>query len=221
MSRFSGAKFQGEGLVCVRGERTVFQGLDFTLEPGGALILIGPNGSGKSSLLRLMAGLLKPFAGRLLWDGEDALDDLDEHGATLHYVGHHDAVKPVLTVNENIRFWAELRGADAQGVERALEALDIRHLYDVPGRFLSAGQKRRVNLARIIAAPAPLWLLDEPTTALDKAAIKRLEHAIGVHRDQGGSVVLSTHSDIIMPDACVLDVSDFAQQASFDLEEAM
>ena len=219
MTRFSGAKFHGQGLVCVRGERMVFQDLDFTVEPGGALILIGPNGAGKSSLLRLMAGLLKPYAGRMMWDGDDALDDIDEHGAKLHYVGHHDAVKPVLTANENIRFWAELRGADAGGIERALDTLDIKHLYDVPGRFLSAGQKRRVNLARILAAPAPLWLLDEPTTALDKATIKRLEHAIQAHRDQGGMVVLSTHADVVMPGAKILDVAEFAAKASFD--EAM
>jgi len=214
-------RFHGERLDCVRGERMVFQGLDFTLEPGGALILVGPNGSGKSSLLRLMAGLLKPYGGRLLWDGEDALDDIDVHGAKLHYVGHHDAVKPVLTANENIRFWAALRGVRGDGVERALAALDIAHLYDVPGRFLSAGQKRRVNLARIIAAPAPLWLLDEPTTALDKATIKRLEHAIQAHRDGGGMVVLSTHSDVVMPGAKVLDVSQFAARASFDAVEGL
>ena len=198
----------------------VFQGLDFSVEPGGALILIGPNGAGKSSLLRMQAGLLKPYAGRMMWDGEDALEDIDEHGAKLHYVGHHDAVKPVLTANENIRFWAQLRGAQANGIERALDALDIKHLYDVPGRFLSAGQKRRVNLARIIAAPAPLWLLDEPTTALDKATIKRLEQAIQVHRDAGGMVVLSTHTDIVMPGAKVLDVAEFVSNAPF-YEEAM
>lgn len=202
--------------MCVRGERMVFQDLDFTLEPGGALILIGPNGAGKSSLLRLMAGLLRPYDGRLLWDGADALDDIDAHGAKLHYVGHHDAVKPVLTANENIRFWAQLRGAQADGVEHALETLDIKHLYDVPGRFLSAGQKRRVNLARIIAAPAPLWLLDEPTTALDRATIKRLEHAISAHRDHGGMVVLSTHADVVMPGAKILDVSQFACKAPLD-----
>lgn len=216
MTQFHGSKFHGEGLVCVRGDRMVFQGLDFNLEPGGALILIGPNGAGKSSLLRMQAGLLKPYDGRLMWDGEDALDDIDEHGAKLHYVGHHDAVKPVLTANENILFWAQLRGADAGGVESALNTFDIEHLYDVPGRFLSAGQKRRVNLARIIAAPAPLWLLDEPTTALDKATIKRLEQAIQAHRDAGGMVILSTHTDVNMPGAKVLDLAQFAAKMTFD-----
>lgn len=219
MTQFESGTFQGQDLMCVRGERTVFRGLNFQIEAGGALILIGPNGAGKSSLLRMMAGLLKPYDGQLLWNGEDALDDIDEHGARLHYVGHHDAVKPVLSANENIRFWAELRGADAGGIESALNVFDIKHLYDVPGRFLSAGQKRRVNLARIIAAPAPLWLLDEPTTALDKATIKRMEQAIGAHRDQGGQVVLSTHADVNMPGAKILDVAEFACKAPLD--EAM
>jgi len=209
-------RFHGQNLICVRGERTVFRGLDFSLEAGGALILIGPNGAGKSSLLRMMAGLLKPFAGRLMWDDEDALDDLDEHGARMHYVGHHDAVKPVLSASENIRFWAELRGGGDAGIAQALDTFDIQHLYDVPGRFLSAGQKRRVNLARIIAAPAPLWLLDEPTTALDKATIKRMEGTIQAHRDGGGMVVLSTHADVDMPGAHTLDLAQFACREPLD-----
>lgn len=216
MTALESGIFEGQGLVCVRGERMVFRGLDFRLEAGGALVLIGPNGAGKSSLLRLMAGLLKPYDGKLTWNGEDALDDIDEHGARLHYVGHHDAVKPVLTAGENVQFWVDLRGAAAGRLKGALETFDIRHLEDIPGRFLSAGQKRRVNLARIVAAPAPLWLLDEPTTALDKAAIKRLEAAIQAHRDDGGQVVLSTHADISMPGAQVLDVSAFAAKQPLD-----
>lgn len=203
-------RFHGQKLVCVRSEHMVFRRLDFDLSSGDALILIGPNGSGKSSLLRMMAGLLRPYDGQLLWDGEDALDDFDQHGANLHYVGHHDAVKSVLTVAENIKFWAELRGGNDAGIAEALKIFDIKHLYDTPGQFLSAGQKRRVNLARIIAAPAPLWLLDEPTTALDKATIKRLETAIQNHRDSGGMVVLSTHSDVDMPGSTVLDLAKFS-----------
>jgi len=209
-------RFHGEKLVCVRGEHMVFRSLDFELNSGDALILIGPNGAGKSSLLRMMAGLLKPYDGKLLWDGEDALDDFDGHGANLHYVGHHDAVKSVLSVSENIKFWATLRGGGEDGIAEALATLDIKHLYDTPGQFLSAGQKRRVNLARIIAAPAPLWLLDEPTTALDKATIKRLEAAIQKHRDGGGMVVLSTHADVDTPGAKVLDISQFSARVSMD-----
>ena len=200
--------FSGKNLVCVRGERTVFQGLDFKLESGGALVLVGANGSGKSSLLRLMAGLLPPAEGTITWNGEDTTEDPESHGGRLHYVGHLDAVKPVLDVAENLAFWAGLRSGGA-GMA-ALEAFGISHLADVPGRFLSAGQKRRVSLARIVVRPAPLWLLDEPTTALDKATIKRLEGTIARHRDGGGMVVISTHSDMGLDAFQMLDLGDFS-----------
>ena len=205
--------FEGKELTCIRGERLVFTGLNFAVGSGGALVLIGPNGAGKSSLLRMMAGLLKPASGKLLWNDALALDDIDEHAENLHYVGHHDAVKPVLSVLENVRFWAGVRGGDVseKNILNALDVFDAKHLADVPGRFLSAGQKRRVNLARIIAAPAPLWLLDEPTTALDRASIALLDSAIRKHREGGGIVVLSTHADINIESATVLDISDFAQ----------
>ena len=220
MTRFPDSQFTGRNLDCVRSERTVFRGLNFDLAPGGALILIGPNGAGKSSLLRMMAGLLRPAGGEMRWvengESEDALDDMDVHGARLHYVGHHDAVKPVLSAAENIRFWAHMRGGGEDEMRAALGVFDIKHLYDVPGRFMSAGQKRRVNLARIIAAPAPLWLLDEPTTALDKATIKRLEDAIQAHRDAGGMVVLSTHADVNTPGSETLNLADFACKAPLD-----
>ena len=221
MTTSSTKQFWGENLTCVRSERIVFKGLNFELSPGGCLILIGPNGCGKSSLLRMMAGLLRPAGGSMLWaeggaDPEEALEDIDEHGGRLHYVGHHDAVKPVLTAAENIGFWAHLRGGGEDSIADALDVFDIKHLYDVPGRFMSAGQKRRVNLARIIAAPAPLWLLDEPTTALDKATIKRLEDAIQRHRDTGGMVVLSTHADVNTPGSETLDVSNFSYKPSLD-----
>lgn len=203
------ACFSAESLDCVRGENHVFHGLNFSLNSGDALVLVGPNGSGKSSLLRMMAGLLRPYAGVLAWDGEDIREEPDAHNARFHYVGHHDAVKPVLSVAENILFWAGLRGGGADDFARALAVMDIAHLAGAPGRFLSAGQKRRVNLARIIAAPAPLWLLDEPTTALDKASIARLEAAIAQHRATGGMVVVSTHSDIALARGEVLDVGDY------------
>jgi len=205
--------FSGKDLVCVRGERTVFRGLDFSIEPGGALVLVGANGSGKSSLLRLMAGLLRPAAGSITWNGEDTCDDPESHGGRLHYVGHLDAVKPVLDVAENVAFWAGLRnGGSPEGgaAAAALDAFGIGHLADVPGRFLSAGQKRRVSLARIMASPATLWLLDEPTTALDKATIAALEATIARHRDGGGMVVISTHSDMRLDAFQVLDLGEFS-----------
>jgi heme exporter protein A len=207
--------FSGQSLTCVRGGRTVFSNLGFALEAGAALLLHGPNGSGKSSLLRLMAMLLQPAAGRLLWQGEEVKADPEAHGGRLHYVGHHDAVKPVLTVRETLAFWARLHGGGAEErVKEALETFDLVRLADAPGRFLSAGQKRRTNLARLIAAPAPLWLLDEPTTALDKTSIKRLEAAIAKHRAAGGLAVVSTHADIDLPGAETLHLDDFPARAS-------
>lgn len=209
---FDAADFTGEGLVCVRGERIVFADLDFAIGPGEALLLLGPNGSGKSSLLRLMAGLLRPIAGRLSWAGAAITDDPEAHGGRSRYIGHHDAIKPVLTVRENVSFWATLWGGKgaAANVPAALDAFSIGHLIEVPGRWLSAGQKRRVNLARLLAAPAPLWLLDEPTTALDRATVATVEHLLAEHRARGGMVVLSTHTDVSLPGAKVLQMDDFA-----------
>ncbi len=207
------ALFSGDKLLCFRGERTVFADLSFNCTDGGALVLRGPNGSGKSTLLRLMAGLLKANEGHLTWDGEAISDEPEEHNARLHYVGHADAVKPVLTVTENIAFWAQLRAAP-KPLEKALEAFGIGYLADVPGRFLSAGQKRRVNLARLIASPAKLWLLDEPTTALDASAIDDLKREIEQHRASGGMVIASTHADLGLTDAAVLNMDTFQLRAS-------
>jgi len=203
--------FAGSELTCLRGDRLVFTGLDFRIAPGDALVLLGPNGSGKSSLLRLMAGLLKPLRGHLSWDDVPVPEDPDGHRARIHYVGHLDAVKPVLSAAENLAFWATLGGAaDPRGnALRALERLGVPHIATVPGRYLSAGQKRRLNLARVLAAPAALWLLDEPTVALDRAAIALFEEIIAEHRAGGGMVAVSTHVDIAMPGARELHLDDF------------
>lgn len=215
--------FAGTDLTCLRGDRLVFTGLDFRVDPGGALLLLGPNGSGKSSLLRVMAGLLRPFRGRLGWDdptanGSDADDDPDRHHGRVHYVGHLDAVKPVLTALENLTFWAALgHAADPPGAAMAaLERMGVPQIAGVPGRYLSAGQRRRLTLARVLAAPAPLWLLDEPTVALDRAAVRLLEGILAEHRAAGGMVVLSTHADIALPGATELHLDDFAPATGED-----
>lgn len=212
--------FSGSGLGCIRGGRVVFAGLDFSVAPGEALVLLGPNGSGKSSLLRVMAGLLKPAAGKLAWGDVPVAEEPELHAARTHYVGHHDAVKPVLSVAENLRFWARLHdprgGNAAEAVEAALARFGLAHLRDIPGKLLSAGQKRRTNLARLLAAPSPLWLLDEPTTALDRKNIAVLENVFAEHRAGGGMVVLSTHQDVVLPGARTLHLDQFAVEAEED-----
>jgi heme exporter protein A len=201
-----------DDLACLRGDRLVFAGLGFRLAPGGALLLVGPNGSGKSSLLRLLAGLVRPFRGALSWDGRPVADDPDAHRARLAYVGHLDAVKPALTVQESLAFWAGMAGAPdpAAAAAAALERVGVGRLAETSGRLLSAGQKRRAALARLFVAHRPLWLLDEPTVALDRAAVAMLERAAAGHRAGGGMVVASTHADFDLPGADVLRLDDFA-----------
>jgi len=192
---------QADGLAAFRGERLVFRDLEFSVPAGGALVLVGGNGSGKSTLLRLLAGLVRPIAGRLLWDGEDALADLPSHAARVAYLGHLDAVKPGLTVRENLRFSTTMTGGV---VHHALAALGLEDLADVPARFLSAGQKRRLALARLGLTTAPLWLLDEPTVGLDAASQERVGTVLQQHRARGGIVVAATH--VPLPMASVLEL---------------
>jgi heme exporter protein A len=190
---------EAQALAAFRGERLVFRDLSFRVERGGALVLAGPNGSGKSTLLRLLAGLVRPAAGSLLWDGGDALADLPEHARRLAYVGHLDAVKPGLTVAENLSFAA--RGA---AVGAALEALGLEALAGLPARMLSAGQKRRLALCRLALSTAPLWLLDEPTLGLDAASVERFGALLARHRAAGGIVVAATHLPLPLPEAAEL-----------------
>ncbi len=202
-----------EELACRRGMRLVFAGVSFRLPPGGALVLTGANGSGKSSLLRLAAGLLAPEAGRLSWGALPVAADLAGHHARLHYVGHQDAVKPTMTPRETLTFWAALRGrrlAAANTTEDALAAFALDPIADWPCRWLSAGQRRRLALARLLVAPAALWLLDEPTSALDEDAQARLEQVIRAHRAAGGRIVLATHLPLALDDAATLALDRFA-----------
>jgi heme exporter protein A len=172
---------------------------------GGALVLLGPNGSGKSSLLRLLAGLTPAEAGRLLWDGVPVRDDTAAHRIRIRFIGHQDAVKPALTVCENLAFWAGLHGArEEAAVASALARLGLDRLADWPSRFLSAGQRRRLALARLLLAPAPVWLLDEPTTGLDRDSIAGFETALAAHRAAGGIVIAATHVPLGLPDARTL-----------------
>jgi heme exporter protein A len=189
----------------VRAGRLVFEGLSFALAPGDALLLRGPNGSGKSSLLRMLAGFLPPAAGHLAWEGAPVATDPTAHRARLHYIGHADAIKPALSARENLQFAASLAGGPA-GTGQALEAFGLAALADVPCRLLSAGQKRRTALSRLLGSARPLWLLDEPAVGLDAASRARLEQVLAGHRATGGIVVLATHGDVAVPDSLALDL---------------
>ena len=206
----SAGRFAVRDLACVRGQRLVFEGLSVSIGDGGALLLRGPNGSGKSTLLRCLAGLLRPAAGAILWDGAAVAAEPEAHRRRLRYLGHQEAVKPQLTVIENLRFGISLAGADSAKTEPALAALGIATLAGLPARYLSAGQRRRLALARLVAAPAPLWLLDEPLAGLDDAAVGLFTALVAAHRAAGGIAVLSVHGDFALPGAVVVDLAAVA-----------
>lgn len=192
------AEFTGSDLTCVRGEREVFAGLGFAVVQGAVLVLRGANGSGKSSLLRLMAGLLPPAAGTLCWAGAPVADDPDGHRRRVGFLGHADAVKPALTPREDVAFWAgwRRRGDGADTAAEALARFGLRAQADMPCRFLSAGQRRRLALARVLAGGAPLWLLDEPLVGLDAPSRAALAEAVAGHCAGGGLAVVATHQPL-------------------------
>ena len=189
-------RLAASGLALDRGGRRLFEGVGFTVDAGESLVVTGPNGAGKSSLLRVVAGLLAPSEGTVRLEGGD--DELPL-AAQAHYLGHLDAVKPSLSVAEALGFWAIYLGGSRALIDDALEAVGLLALADLPSAYLSAGQRRRLALARLIAAPRPLWLLDEPTAALDAAAEQRLGELIRDHVSGGGIVVAATHAELPIP----------------------
>jgi heme exporter protein A len=204
----SNAIFRGDRLACERGGRLVFARLGFSLAAGGMLVLRGANGSGKSTLLRVMAGLTPVLSGAIRWGDGAILADRLAHNSRCHYVGHQDALKPVLTVRQNLQLWQSLRDGAPERIDLALEQLGILRLADLPARLLSAGQRRRLALARLVAIPAPLWLLDEPATALDADGVSLLDGVLRNHLAGGGRVVLSSHGEVT-GSAAVLDLMEF------------
>lgn len=179
------------GLACQRGERLLFEGLDFALRAGEAMALTGPNGVGKTTLLRAILGFLPPLAGQIRLEGGEAEAAVADHA---HWLGHRDGLKAALTVRENLAFAAALLGGgDGLAPEAAAERLALRPLLDLPVGALSAGQRRRAALARLLAAPRPLWLLDEPTAALDAASQALVAGLIADHAAAGGLVLAATH----------------------------
>lgn len=182
-------KLSGTDLTCWRGGRQVFRGVSFQVASGEGLLLTGRNGAGKSSLLRMIAGLLRIAGGRLELTGGAADHEISEQA---HYLGHLDAFKPSLTVLENLSFWIDYLDGTGKP-QAALDAVSLGSLADLPAAYLSAGQKRRLSLARLVAIKRPLWLLDEPTAALDTAAQAMLLDLMQQHLAAGGLIVAATH----------------------------
>jgi heme exporter protein A len=180
-------------LVCIRGDRQVFANLDFHVAAGELLAIRGPNGAGKTSLLRGIAGLVRLAAGRIELTGGDPEQTVAEQA---HYLGHHDALKPSLSVVENLAFWARYLGTGGVRPSEALEATGLATLADLPAAYLSAGQRRRLSVARLLAAARPIWLLDEPTSALDAAAQARLADIMRRHLAGGGLILAATHGPL-------------------------
>jgi heme exporter protein A len=189
-------RLSGRGLRCVRGGREVFSGLEFHAAAGEALAVVGPNGAGKTSLLRLIAGLLAMDGGSIGLDGGDAELTLAEQA---HYLGHRDAMKPALSVTENLTFWAEFLGGIPADPAECLAAVGLSHAALLPAAYLSAGQRRRLSIARLLSVRRPIWLLDEPTSALDAASQRIFAGLMTAHLNGGGMIIAATHAPLGIP----------------------
>ncbi len=183
-------------LACARGPAQILAGVTFTVAAGQALILRGPNGAGKTTLLRTLAGLTPPLAGRIEADPD-----------AIAYAAHADGLKSALTVEENLRFWASVFGTHDPAP--AIEAFNLGPLLDRRAGEMSAGQKRRLSLARLLVTGRPVWCLDEPTVSLDTENVARFAAAVKSHLAQGGSAVIATHIDLGLPEAETLDITPF------------
>jgi heme exporter protein A len=186
-------RISASNLGCVRGSREIFRNINFSVSSGQALAVLGPNGAGKSSLLRIVAGVLRTMSGRLSLEGGDPELTIPEQA---HYLGHLDALKPSLSVAENLAFWARYLGPGPGASADALQAVGLAPIRDLPAGYLSAGQRRRLSIARLVAVRRPIWLLDEAASALDQAAQARLIELMRGHLAGGGLILAATHAPL-------------------------
>jgi heme exporter protein A len=189
-------RLSGRGVRCIRGGREVFSGLDFDAAAGETLAVTGANGAGKTSLLRLIAGLLAASGGSIeLAGGDDERTPAEQ----AHYLGHRDALKPSLSVLENLSFWCDFLGPGTSDAARALAAVGLDHVARLPAAYLSAGQRRRLSIGRLLAVLRPVWLLDEPTSALDAAGQEMFAALMTDHLRHGGLIIAATHTPLGIP----------------------
>jgi heme exporter protein A len=186
-------RLAGSGVRCVRGGREVFCSLDFEADSGEALAVTGANGSGKTSLLRMIAGLLTVAGGSIGLEGGESELTLAEQA---HYLGHRDAMKPALSVLENLSFWRDFLGGEISDAGLSLKLVGIEHAAHLPAAYLSAGQRRRLSIARLVTVRRPIWLLDEPTSALDTVGQALFAGLMRDHLARGGIVVAATHAPL-------------------------
>ena len=204
-------RLEADNLAGERGGETIFAGLSFALNDGEALVVTGPNGSGKSTLLRIICGLLAPQAGTV---------ELTEDGTTLpvraacHYLGHQNAMKPALSVAENLSFWQKFNGDMQMEIDEALEAVDLPGVEHLPFGYLSTGQKRRVSIAKLLVSHRPLWIVDEPTAGLDKASEIRFAEIMRGHMREGGMIVAATHIPLGLESVRALDMTSCSVEAA-------
>jgi heme exporter protein A len=199
-------------LACRRGGRDVFAGVNFSVASGESLAIRGRNGAGKSSLLRMVVGLVRIASGRLALDGGDGELTIGEQA---HYLGHLDALKPALSVAENLQFWSAFLGTRTIDPSEPLRAVGLEALADLPAAYLSAGQRRRLSIARLLAVKRPLWLLDEPTSTLDTAAQQRLADIMRAHLTDGGIILAATHGALGLDDARELRLAEAPPPSPF------
>ena len=193
-----------QGVTGERGGEIIFSGINFALGEGEGLVITGANGSGKSTFLRIVAGLLAPAEGEITLDG--ATEDFPTVAAATHYLGHQNAMKPVLSVVENLTFWQQFSGMPHLDIPEALEMVGLESIGHLPFGYLSTGQRRRISIAKLLVSYRPIWLLDEPTAGLDKASERQFADLMSAHMDDGGIIVAATHIPLGLANVGSLDM---------------